>query len=107
RDQLRSRRKPGTDGGNPAGIWEAIGVGPPNVSRTGLDREAEARIRRGPGPLLRLLNQMPAEDGAYGEHLPNHFGAAIRAAVIHQEQREVAVTLRRQGRQRRPYSRGL
>ena len=34
-------------------------------------------------------------------------GASIRAAVIHQDQREVAVTLRSQGRKRGPYSSGL
>ena len=93
--------------GNPAGIRETIGVGPTNVRGASPDREAEACIRRGPGSLLRLVDQMPAEDWAHGEHSLNDVGTSIRAAVIHQDQREVAVTLRSQGRKRRPYSGGL
>jgi hypothetical protein len=67
------------------------------VRSSGQDREAEACIRRGPGPLLRLVDQVPAEDWAYGQHPPDDVGSFIRAAVVHQEQREVAVMLRSQG----------
>jgi hypothetical protein len=43
------------------------------------------------------VDQVPAEDWAYGQHPPDDVGSFIRAAVVHQEQREVAVMLRSQG----------